>query len=246
MKDDDLEKLAPTGLDKTGNIDRRRKTYKDLLDITPRIDELLTEEIDGEVYEYRRSPQCRVCNADKDVKNLIDSCLLHPMTYRDTLRMATPLMDAKGIPPDERPSYMGIRNHQKRHLPFDKLALREMVERRAAAKGKQIVDGSDRLLTTEALFEAVVQKGWADLAAGRLRPSLAETMAAAMRLETMEKDAEGGVEVQSLMAQLHIITSVIQEVVPEEMWATIVERVEQARAEFYGQPPQELESPPAA
>lgn len=211
-------------------IDRRSKTYKDLAKIAPSTRDLLGETIDGEHFQYKREPRCKVCTSPEDVKDLIDTLLVFPKTYQETLEMATPLMDAKGLDPKKRPSYSSIRSHQKNHLPFDKLAVREIVERRAQERGKKILNGKGRLLTAEAFYEVTVQKTWDDLTAGRLKPSLQEGMIALNHLQALEREAEGGVSLIGMMAQLNVIIGAVREVVPPSMWIEIQQRIEQAEA----------------
>jgi hypothetical protein len=222
---------APSGLDKTGNIDRRRRDYRDLLNITPPAEELLADEIDGKLYAYKREWRCKVCRADPDVAKMIDTLLLYPKTYRETLELVVPLMDAKGIPTEQRPSYMSIRTHQKRHLPFDKLAIREVVERRARERGRDVLDGKQRILTAEAFYEVVAQKGWERLVSGDLQPGLFETMMAVGKLDSLERDSEGSLSLQSLLSQLNAVLAAVREVVPPEMWAQIVTRIERVKNE---------------
>ena len=53
-------------------MDRRTKEYKELVSMTPTTQELLSEEIDGELFLYKSSPLCKVCNTSDDLKNIID------------------------------------------------------------------------------------------------------------------------------------------------------------------------------
>lgn len=216
-------------IDGRGNLDRRSKTAKDLIGLTPTADEMLAEEIDGQLYAYKKEWRCLVCTSDPDVRRLIDSLLVAPKTYRETLELVTPMMEAKQIPEDKRPSYYSIRNHQKRHLPYDKLAVREIVERRAAEAGRSVMEGRGRILTAEAVLELVVSRGWDDLVEKRSKPDVRETVDAAMKLNALEQQALGSVDVAALMQQLQIILQAVRNNVPADMWDRIAAEIGRAK-----------------
>ena len=115
-------------------MDRRTREYKDLVKMTPTTAELLSEEIDGEVFLYKYSPLCKICNSSDELKSVIDSLLLFPKTYKEVLSLVQPLQDKLGIEGNDRINYENIRNHQKNHLPFEKKLVRDIVERRAREK----------------------------------------------------------------------------------------------------------------
>lgn len=221
-------------------MDHRSKTYKDLVSLTPPTSELLSEEIDGIVYSYRRESRCRVCNADEDTRKLIDTLLLYPKSYREVLRLVTPLLEAKQVAQKERPTYASIRVHQQRHLPFEKLAIREIVERRAKERGKDVLDGVQRLLTAEAFYETVVQKTWNRLVDGNIQPSLFEGMAAMKVLHSLEKEAAGAVDMNKVLVQLNVVLEVIRQEVSPEIWVLITQKLEQAEKNL--ETPFELET----
>ncbi len=77
----------------TDELDRRTKSYKDLIGMVPATDDLFSEEIDGERYLYVREPRCKVCKAPEHIRDLIDTLLLFPKTYEETLRLVTPALD---------------------------------------------------------------------------------------------------------------------------------------------------------
>ncbi len=209
-------------------MDRRSKSYKDLISLTPPTDELLSEEIDGVVYSYRRESRCKVCSADEDVRKLIDTLLLYPKSYRETLRLVTPLLDAKEMSSKERPTYASIRVHQQRHLPFEQLAVREIVERRAKERGRDILNGTQRLLTAEAFYETVAQKAWTRLVNGNIEPTLFEGMSAMKVLHGLEKEAASAVDMNKVLVQLNIVLEVIRQEVTSEVWDKITFKLEQA------------------
>ncbi len=103
-------------------------------------------------------PRCRVYSAGSAVKNLpngeavrrlVDSMLLLPASYRETLKAIEPLM--QDWPEHQRVSYDSIRAHQSKHVGFEKWATREIAERRAQEKGLDVSEGGTRLLTVAAV-----------------------------------------------------------------------------------------------
>lgn len=208
-------------------MDRRTKEYKELVKMTPTTAELLSEEIDGELYLYKSSPQCKVCNTSDDLKNIIDSLLLFPKSYKEVLQAIQPLQDKLGLEEKDRINYENIRNHQKNHLPFEKRMVREVVERRAREKNRSILDAGDRLLTAEAFYEVIVAKGWEDLANGYNRPTLTQTMAAMEMLQKLEQEDQNDYRPEELINQLDLILTAIREVLPNDMKEKLFRRIEE-------------------
>ena len=208
-------------------MDRRTKEYKELVHMTPTTQELLSEEIDGELYLYKYSSQCKICNTSEDLRNIIDSLLLFPKTYKEVLQSIQSLQDKLGIEGDDRINYENIRNHQKRHLPFDKAMVRETVERRAREKNRSILDTSERLLTAEAFYEVIVAKGWEEIAKGHTQPTLNQTMEAMERLQKLEKEGQEDYRPEELINQLDMILTAIREVLPADMKEALFRRIEE-------------------
>lgn len=208
-------------------LDRRTREYKDLVKMTPTTAELLSEEIDGEVFLYKYSPLCKICNSSDELKSVIDSLLLFPKTYKEVLTLIQPLQDKLGIEGQERINYENIRNHQKNHLPFEKKLVRDIVERRAREKNRSILDTSDRLLTAEAFYEVIVAKGWEDIAQGYEKPTLTQTMHAMEMLQKLEKEGQDNYRPEDLINQLDVILLAIRDVVPADLKEELFRKIEE-------------------
>lgn len=208
-------------------MDRRTKEYKDLVKMTPTTSELLSEEIDGELFLYKSSPLCKVCNTSDDLKNIIDSLLLFPKTYREVLQAIQPLQDKLGLEEHDRINYENIRNHQKNHLPFEKRLVREIVERRARDKNRSILEAGERLLTAEAFYEVIVAKGWEDIAQGYEKPTLTQTMHAMEMLQKLEKEGKDDYRPEDLLNQLDIILLAIRDVIPAALKEELFKKIEE-------------------
>ena len=211
-------------------MDRRTKEYKELVSMTPTTQELLSEEIDGELFLYKSSPLCKVCNTSDDLKNIIDSLLLFPKSYKEVLRAIQPLQDKLGIEDTDRINYENIRNHQKNHLPFEKRLVREIVERRAREKNRSILDTGERLLTAEAFYEVIVAKGWEGIAMGYEKPTLTQTMHAMDMLEKLEKEGNDDYKPEELINQLDMILMAIREVLPADLKEALFLKIEEYQA----------------
>ena len=214
-------------------MDRRKQGVRKLTRALPPIDELLKEEIDGETYAIRNEARCRVCSLpDKGlpegdrVLRLIDRSLVRFAPYKAILRYIQPFME--GWPAKDRPGYASIRNHARRHLRIDETLVREIVERRAAAQDKKILDGIEPLITRAAVLEAVVQTGVADLAAGVIVPKVSDILTASKALEDID-ESSAQLQLKRLQEEFELIVQAIREVVAPDVWPEIISRIESLR-----------------
>jgi len=212
-------------------MDRRTREYKDLVKMTPTTADLLSEEIDGEIFLYKYSPLCKICNSSDELKSIIDSLLLFPKTYKEVLTLVQPLQDKLGIEGSDRINYENIRNHQKNHLPFEKKIVRDIVEKRAREKNRSILDAGERgsagLLTAEAFYEIIVAKGFEDIAQGYEKPTLTQTMHAMEMLKKLEKEGQDNYRPEDLISQLDVILLAIRDTLPSDMKEKLFNKIEE-------------------
>ena len=213
-------------MDPNTNLDHRTKDYKDLVKMTPKTEEVLSEKIDGEIYSYKRVPQCKVCRAPDEISGLVDTLLLFPKSYKEVLEFIRPIEERLEIDTKDRISYDSIRIHQKRHLPFDKIAVREVVERRAQEKNLKVLDDRN-ILTQEALYEVIVAKGFEDIIHDRVRPTMAQTMLAAEALAKLEEKQNQQFRPEALINQLNTIVTAMREVLPPDMMQAVSDKIEE-------------------
>lgn len=226
-------------------VDRRSKAYKDIMIHMPKADNAIEETLDGQEFRYYPEPRCRVCTADEgrkalsngpQVRRLVDSLILYPKSLADIHRTIEPMMH--DWPSKYRITYKSIRTHQAKHMAWDSLALRMMVERWAQEKGMSIIDASGRmLLTEEAWLEATAQLGWQRLITGQLEPSWAETQKAFERIADIKTMAEGEFSTALLLAQLNTIIEVVREELPADRWPVLLARLANRRDEVQGELP---------
>ena len=212
-------------------MDRRKKTWRELVQKTPSVEEALADEIDDTIYIAEHEPRCAVCSAgEKDlpnsleVANRVDVLLLKGFPYRTIQRAIEPLM--LEWPPEEKVSYWSIRNHQRRHLHLDELLEREIIERRTRREGKKILEGVEPLLTHAAVLEIIVQRGIDALRAGAKPPDVRDIMAASEKLSALDaaaSDAAG----PDLSSEFDALVQAVRDVVPPEQWSAIIVRARQ-------------------
>jgi len=212
-------------------MDRRTREFKELVKMTPTTADLLSEEIDGEIFLYKYSPQCKICNTSDELKSVIDSLLLFPKTYKEVLTLIQPLQEKLGLSEEERINYENIRLHQKNHLPFEKKIVRDIVEKRAREKNRSILDAGERgsagLLTAEAFYEIIVAKGFEDIAQGYEKPTLTQTMHAMEMLQKLEKEGKENYRPEDLINQLDIILLAIRDVLPVDLKEALFNKIEE-------------------
>lgn len=203
------------------------KDFRALDKLTPSTDELLSEVIDGESFLYRAIPQCKICSSGDEIRRYVDDLLLFPKSYKEVLRTIQPLEERLGIEIADRISYSSIRTHYRNHLPLDKKAVREIVERRAADKGQRVLDSEGHLLTPEAFYEVVIAKGFEDIVSGAVRPTLSQTIQAVNILQKLEKDSDKDYKPEVLLNQLNIIVLAIREVLPPEWRDKVFDKIDE-------------------
>lgn len=180
--------------------------------------------------EYRTDPRCHVCSApDRDVpngwavRNLIDELLCVPKTYAAILRLVEPLMES--WPEDARISRHSLMRHSRNHLAWEKAAARQIAERNAEKAGK-VDEASERMLVSQAVLEAVQQRGYEAILSGEVTPSVRDTLSASSTLREIEREAGGQHTVAEALSQLDRVIQIMREIVPTEYHEAILARWE--------------------
>jgi hypothetical protein len=217
------------------NMDRRRRPSKLLGKVASATQGSRVEDrevIDDVDFVYRREARCFVCGGGaasralpngEEIRRRIDQRLVAGATYNDILWEVGPLMAE--WPKNRRINYTSVRNHQRRHLRADQVALREIVERRAAHEGLRIVVGTGPLMTLGAVLEVVRQKGLEALAEGTVTPGVRETLEAARLLHELEAQATPTEILEQFASQVEVLLEVVRRGVSEEQWRLISEEV---------------------
>ncbi len=205
--------------DKHGKVDRRKLRVD-----RPSLNELMPVESGGKNFEFRLEPRCKVCSKGEDVVRTVNSLLATGSTYRDVLRAIESFNTV--YPESKKITYSSLRTHQKRHMPFEAFAIREIVEKRAQQYQKDFIDGEGTLIAPATYAEVMMQKAFANLSSPDTTVTPFEGLAAARALHGFTKDEEGAIDVAIAMQQLNKIISAVRAEVPPEMWNAILQRLD--------------------
>jgi hypothetical protein len=216
--------LSTTGRIVSRSVDKRTAEWQMVAGL------MQAQEVTEPPVEYRIDSRCLVCSApDRGlpngwaVRNLVDEMLVVPKTYAAIMRLIEPLTEA--WPEEVRISRHSLRRHSQNHLRWEQAAARQIAERNAQKAGKRD-EASERMLVSQAVLEAVQQRGYEALVSGEITPSVRDTLSASATLREIEREAEGQFSVAEAFSQLDTIIQTIREVVPTEYHEAIVARLE--------------------
>ena len=210
--------------------------YKALSKRTPSLQDLTSVKIDGQKYEYRHVPQCRVCSSPEALRKIVDSQLVSMRPYREILNIVAPLYEKFGVEPSDMISYSSLTNHKNRHLPSDSIAARSLMERRAAEENKLIMDGVETLVTARGIYELIATLGVKGIVEGDIEPDLKTTIYAIEKLDEIDKESSSSYKPEYLLGQLSIILDSMREVLTPDMLDLVSKRIEQKQAQLTEQP----------
>ena len=123
-----------------------------------------------------------------------------------------------------------IRTHTTKHFPVQSVAkatYRDIVERRAHENRVDFVEGVATALTPLAFYEVVMNKAFRTLVDDRTEVSVETGLRAAEKLQSVLDGRQRGADVLELKVQLCQIGEAVRAVVPQSMWAAIVEKLEE-------------------
>lgn len=204
-----------------GKVDRRTIRVD-----RPTLNDLLPVEAGGNNYDFKYERRCRVCSAGTGVLELVNSLLASGSTYRDVLRALDVFNETKEK--SRKISYSSIRNHQKRHMPFEAQAIRDIVERRAEKEQKDFVDGYGTIITPASYAEVMMQKGFESLVSGGAIITPREGLQAARTLHSFTRgETEGQIDAATAIAQLNRIINAVKRVATGEQIEKIVALLEE-------------------
>ena len=123
-----------------------------------------------------------------------------------------------------------IRNHTSRHFPVQQVArntYREILERRAKENSVDFIEGVATAITPIAFFETVMVKSYENLVDSDTKVDVHTGMIAAARLQSLIETRDASRDIAELRFQLGKIGEAVKSTVPQEMWAAIVEKLEE-------------------
>ena len=165
-------------------------------------------------------PRCRICR-DDEIRQQVNNLLARGLSYAAIGRA----VDVG----DEAVSVDSVRRHSDRHFPVQDAAratYREIIERRAREQQVDFVDGLGTALTPIAFLEAVVLKAHQQLVKDEVEVGVHAALTAAVKLQELASQSAENNSVADAMIQTDKIIRAVREIVPEDLWPAIVERLE--------------------
>ncbi len=187
-------------------------------------EELLTETIDGIQYSYKPNSKCTICNSPESFRSLIDTLILTPKAYVEIQKNIRLLEIEFGRSEDSFITLDDIRKHAKNHLPQHKNRVREIIEQKAIKRGKSLLKGED-LLTAEAFFQIIRDKGFDAIVEGDLSPNMAQIIYAQEMLTKLEEQEKKDISQENIYNELNLIIQAIREVIPQELQRKLYDKI---------------------
>ena len=176
---------------------------------------------------FHLKPRCRVCRNDllrKKVNDMLATGASYAMIVRALSADNTELAKCDRVTVDS------VRTHTTKHFPFQSVAkatYRAILERRARENRVDFVEGVATALLPVTFFEVVMAKAFRILVDDGTEVSVEAGLRAAEKLQSVLDGRERGTDVLELKVQLGRIGEAVRSVVPQEMWAAIVEKLEE-------------------
>jgi hypothetical protein len=126
-------------------------------------------------------------------------------------------------------------------LPADELAIRQILERRAAEENLRTVVGEGSIVTNASVFEVIRNRGFESVVQRAAVPSVRETLQAAKLLQELEASRRPALDLVELRRQIEILLEVVQARVPESEWEILAAEFEARISPRELPPPKEEE-----
>lgn len=168
-------------------------------------------------------PRCRICRSD--FRPLIDRMIAGPYSYAAIARQFKD-KDAELSGSNHEALRKSIERHAKMHVTVRDQAVREIIEQRAIERGILVDDQKNMLLTSEALLELYVQKGFEQITKDGTWVRHQDVLEAVKMVEEMRRDTISE-QVEALKKQVQVISIAVREVVPPDLHPAIVERAKE-------------------
>jgi hypothetical protein len=198
------------------------EAIRDLID-----DTVASMELAPRIKGFHLEPRCRVCRNDL-VRKKVNDLLATGASYAMIVRALS--ADNTKLAKCDRVTIDSVRTHATKHFPVQSVAkatYREVVERRAHENRVDFVEGVATALTPLAFYEVAMNKAFRALVDDRTEVSVETGLRAAEKLQSVLDGRERGTDVLELKVQLGRIGEAVRAVVPQEMWAAIVEKLEE-------------------
>jgi hypothetical protein len=199
------------------NIVRRNSTLDDT--VAKEIERLAAEgELDPDIYKTSR--RCYIC-CEKESQDLVNKLIAASLTNREITQACESINARRALTGDDRIINSRIvYKHRQNHFNIDKpsqAVYRAIAERRAAEANLDTVNGIGHHITTYAVLESMMVKGYQALTDEIAPPpTYKETMEASVRLHEMTNRDAGQRKMADLMSTMGRIIDAAQRFVPAE------------------------------
>jgi len=189
-------------------LEKKKKDFQpDLLENLPMISE----------------PRCRICRSD--FRPLIDRMIAGPYSYAAIARQFMD-KDAELSGSNQEALRKSIERHAKAHVTVRDQAVREIIEQRAIERGILVDEQKNMLLTSEALLELYVQKGFEQITKEGTWVRHQDVLEAVKMVEEMRRDTIAE-QVEALKKQVQVISIAVREICPPDLHPLIVDRAKE-------------------
>jgi predicted DCC family thiol-disulfide oxidoreductase YuxK len=168
-------------------------------------------------------PRCRICRSE--FRPLIDRMIAGPYSYAAIARQFKD-KDAELSGSNHEALRKSIERHAKQHVTVRDQAVREIIEQRAIERGILVDEQKNMLLTSEALLELYVQKGFEQITKDGTWVRHQDVLEAVKMVEEMRRDTTAE-QVEALKKQVQVISLAVREIVPADLHPAIVERAKE-------------------
>lgn len=176
----------------------------------------------------RLGRKCRIC-AHPESLELVNRLLAHGMNLPTIVDTCEHFNATR--PKNFQITYASVRWHAKYHFNVQEpaqAAWRRIMERRKAqhaSEGETVAEGVESLLTLYGYLEIMGQKGLQTLVDPETKISAQDGLSALKTLDELTRKGAGEAEMLALRRQFGVLQQAIRDVVPEEMWGAISERI---------------------
>lgn len=167
-------------------------------------------------------PRCNVCKSE--FRPLIDRMIAGPYTYMAIARQFRG--KDKVLNGNLEAVRKCIERHAKAHVTIRDQAIREIIENRAAEAGMLVDDVKNTFLTSEALLELYMQKGFDQVTRDDTWVRHQDILEAVKMINELRKDTVME-EVEVMKKQVFAISQAVKEIVDPMLHPMIVERAHQ-------------------
>lgn len=174
-----------------------------------------------------RGVRCVLCNAGPEIVVFVNRLIVGGATYAEAYRALSVINEARIAAGNTEISYQTVARHGRDHLPAKAAAIREIVERRARAVQLDVEEGTANILTTTAYAEAMMTRAMQDMSSVEVTP--AEGLQAAKFLNQLLMAERGNVGLETAFAELGYLIEAVKEVVPQQLWPAITNKIEEKR-----------------